>query len=226
MADDTPTAEEFTTWLRPRASADLVSKAINRDATPSIIGRLRGAAVRAAAQRGSGETDDKVSPVNAIILIPTEHWVRWSDDQSSDLWGAGDVRIWLPADPPKRRSSRIVRYYGIRFEPSDIYAMVPDGVPVNPSPRAPAHDQHTVVAPLTPAAPAPSVSKGGRPPKGWWDDLWVEMFRRIHFGELRPAKLADLEEAMHQWLDDQGHSGSEKLVRDAARKLFRALMSE
>jgi hypothetical protein len=66
----------------------------------------------------------------------------------------------------------------------------------------------------------------GRPPKAWWDDLWVEMCRQLYEGDLKPVRQADIEKAMHAWLNANDHEASEMTVRTRARKLFAAIKPE
>jgi hypothetical protein len=59
-----------------------------------------------------------------------------------------------------------------------------------------------------------------------WENLLIEMARRIHFGDFKPAKQADLERAMQDWLSKNDHEADESTVRIRASKLWKALMAE
>jgi hypothetical protein len=46
------------------------------------------------------------------------------------------------------------------------------------------------------------------------------MCRLLYTGELIPKTQADIEKAMHQWIDHHGHTAGETTVRERARKLW------
>ena len=71
-----------------------------------------------------------------------------------------------------------------------------------------------------------ATNKSGRPPIGWWDDMWVEIFRQIYEAEIVPKRQVDIEKAMLSWASANGHEVSEMSVRLRARKLFAALNKE
>ena len=73
---------------------------------------------------------------------------------------------------------------------------------------------------------APAMNPGGRPPKGWWDDLWCAVWGQAYHGDLKPKRQADVERAMIDWAEQHGHSVSESVVRPLARKMFAAMTSE
>lgn len=68
------------------------------------------------------------------------------------------------------------------------------------------------------------VSKlAGRLPADWWDDLWLEIFRQIHLGDLKPKSQADIVRAMQQWLSDHDVETGDSTLKPRARKLFNML---
>jgi hypothetical protein len=70
----------------------------------------------------------------------------------------------------------------------------------------------------------------GRPAAEWWDDLLIEMFRRLWEDRWSPRTQADLVRAMHEWLaqnpgDDPAkpREAGDTTLELRARKLFKAL---
>lgn len=61
---------------------------------------------------------------------------------------------------------------------------------------------------------------GGRPRKEWWDDLWCAIWGDVYRGKLEPKRQADVEKAMLDWAETNGHSVSESVIRPVARKMF------
>jgi len=72
----------------------------------------------------------------------------------------------------------------------------------------------------------PSAPKGGRPPKAFWDRLWVAITAQIYNGDLQPSRQADLERAMHDWLAANGEDAGETAVRLKAKLLWEEINRE
>jgi len=72
----------------------------------------------------------------------------------------------------------------------------------------------------------PSIDRRGRLPAAWWDDLWIEICRALHEGDLKPKRQGDIEKAMHEWASMQGHSPATSTIRARARKLWDAISDE
>lgn len=60
----------------------------------------------------------------------------------------------------------------------------------------------------------------GRLPAEWWDDLWLEIFRQIYLGDLKPKSQADIVRAMQQWLSDHDVETGDSTLKPRARKLY------
>lgn len=74
-------------------------------------------------------------------------------------------------------------------------------------------------------SPAPQVATnpskvGGRPPAAFWDDLWAAIAADLYLGRLFPKSQADIERAMADWLDANGHGAAESTIRARARRLW------
>lgn len=71
-------------------------------------------------------------------------------------------------------------------------------------------------------SPAAAATKGGRPTAAWWEDLILDTFAKIHFGDLKPERQSQIEAAMNDWIVAKGLSASLSTVRKRARKLWEA----
>jgi len=75
-----------------------------------------------------------------------------------------------------------------------------------------------------------AAGKRGVPPKDWWDDLLIEMFRRLWEGNWTPATKAEIVEAMHNWLaanpgpdPHNPREAGDTVLKERAKKLFDGL---
>ena len=73
---------------------------------------------------------------------------------------------------------------------------------------------------LPPQVAANPAKVGGRPPAAYWDDLWAAIATALYLGKLFPKCQADIERAMADWLDANGHSAAESTIRARARRLW------
>jgi len=67
---------------------------------------------------------------------------------------------------------------------------------------------------------------GGRPPAAFWDDMSNAIWGDIYRGALIPKRQADIERAMLDWAEANGHDASVSAVRPRARKMFEAFSAE
>lgn len=82
-----------------------------------------------------------------------------------------------------------------------------------------------------PTRPVPlPVGKPGRPAAAWWDDLLIEMFRRLWEDSWTPRTKTEVVKAMHDWLaknpgDDplKPREASDTVLKARAKKLFDVL---
>ena len=66
-------------------------------------------------------------------------------------------------------------------------------------------------------------SRGGRPEKFPWDDIWIEICRYIHENGI-PSKTADLMKHLQQWCENQfGEQPADSTFKPKLRKLYAAL---
>ncbi len=225
-------AEAFANWLKAPVVADKVLAVGGYEAAINALAdRLRVGLVRAAAANFTVELGE---PANGPTVIPPAHWKAVKAAAADDLWQTGQLTVWVTGS--HARSPR-VDYYGVRFEPSGIEAMLADaskgptsgidyaggktwvdeeygGDPSVATPP-PAEQQH---------APTTAKHPGGAPFKPFWDDLWAAMGGQILTGAIYPGcKLTIIEDAMVQWASDHGYELSKPSARTRARKLLAEL---
>ncbi|WP_156878227.1 hypothetical protein [Sphingopyxis sp. QXT-31] len=148
-------------------------------------------------------------PINgkllAYPLIPTWVWLRHDLKPEDDFWDTGYLYSHFPS-----QGYSVVRDGGISF----FYVRFwPHGLP-------------NAIEPPSEAAPASmptAAGKGGRPRKGWWDDLWIEMIRRIEAGNLHPTSAAQLQKKMEDWLGENQIYPGDSTLKPMANKLFKYL---
>jgi hypothetical protein len=160
-------------------------------------------------------------PMPGPVVIPLAR-LPYFTASGSDFW-TGTMRFWVPGG--RNGHSHTYLYFGVRLSPAALMANLPEPPP---SPSLPVTSPiiGPVPNPLTAAAPVPVLAitpKGGRPPKAYWQRLWIEMARQLYEGDLKPERQADIEKAMTDWLAAQGEHPSERTIRDAARDLWQAV---
>lgn len=72
----------------------------------------------------------------------------------------------------------------------------------------------------TPPNVRPLSKTGGRPPAAFWDDMWASIATALYDGSLIPKTQADVETAMADWLEGEGHSAAASTIRARARRLW------
>ncbi|MEG8223152.1 hypothetical protein OSJ57_21450 [Sphingomonas sp. HH69] len=144
--------------------------------------------------------------------IPTEFWEGADAFFFKKDWMTGDFAkaIRLNYHDPVAQ----VYVYGVSFKRSDIERLAASW-PVQRS-----------VEDDTANASDPNRNPGGRPPKTWWDDMWIDIARQLYAGDLKPDRQADIERAMTDWVTDNGHDASPATIKPRAAKLWRALQAD
>jgi len=74
--------------------------------------------------------------------------------------------------------------------------------------------------PVIPSAGRPLAKSGGRPRAAFWDDLWAAIAAGLYDGSLIPKTQADVERAMADWIDANGHSAADSTIRARARRVW------
>lgn len=197
-------------WISAGEAARLLKPGLGSElmAQMSLCKRAHAGLVRSKAQRltVAGTPRDDVE-------LPPFFWWAEGHEALHQNWRTGDFDTWvrgddLPRELRQRATEVHFEAFNVSFLRSDVLKLIPPDVSLPPAPK-----QKQQAATPT----------GGRPPADWWDDLWVEMCRQLYGGHLIPAKQADIEKAMLDWLATRGENPSTSTIRDRARKLWRAI---
>jgi hypothetical protein len=196
------TVEEYESWLTPTAALKKLEH-LRGSASKAILERLRYGHIRAVARRynyrgRSGE----------CFAVPMRIWEEAGHRVgASSFWSTGDITLFI--------DDHRFALFSVRFDPAGLEEILSsDGQRM-----APAETGRTEAQPVV-------TNRGGRPPKEWWSDLWVEMARQLYEGDLQPKRQAEIEKAMADWISAEGYDASERTIRDAARKLWRTINRE
>jgi hypothetical protein len=207
MSDTSATT--FAGWISIREALTIGEAAIGASAAHVILEYLRGGVFRAMAGKTSIDQEEDDPLITKFEVITPFLWSRLD---AEDFWQTG-IALFHTADMYNLgEGPRRIRCFDIRVDPDAVRAAFPALI-VKPEIAQP---PPTIVSQKSDGSRGPT-------PKEWWDDLWIEMFRRIHFGEFLPKRQADMERAMADWLSENNHTASERTVRNAAKKLFEAL---
>lgn len=69
-----------------------------------------------------------------------------------------------------------------------------------------------------------STTTSGRPKSEWWDDLWIEVARRIYIDGWNPKTKEKVIDDMLKWLqENKGQSVSRTTIQPQMYKLFKAV---
>lgn len=130
--------------------------------------------------------------------VPSWFWSSFASSQTAETdWAGG--RFDATGEGPK--GERRVTLSAVYFERAALTAMT---------------DAEAAPTPPDPATP----NTGGRPRAAFAEDMLNAVWGRIYDGSLMPAKQADIQNAMLEWLAANGQSLSESTVKDRARKLW------
>jgi hypothetical protein len=159
------TAKDIAGWLTPSQAVEILSVAFQNDDSISkktLLGRLAGGLILAA----SAETTvDESVPVTRIFygLIPSKDWSGIGI--YDDFWISGDLAYM------RRYGSteRLVRHYGVKFEPHAVRAIIPI-----------AAKEPFAITQQTPAEPEPEP-KGPRVSDAHLQ-AWFEFYKKVHTG--------------------------------------------
>lgn len=213
--DDKP---KFEDWLRPREALTKLQSAFSTEdvAKHLLLQRLGSGGITAVAETATWTGLATGKPYQGITTIPDDFWRDYYKYQTG-FWDSGDLFFYLGHFRGSINSVSVT-FHGIRFDPGgvDKLAKTSENRFKSPAPEVS----------LAPIAVEPPIqkNKGGKPPKPWWQDFWIEMCRLIYEGAIRPEMTqADIGRLMHQWVSDHGHEAGDTVIKDAARKLGAAL---
>lgn len=211
MGDETDlSASEFATWVRVPDALKLFENVSFEGRIRAISERIKLGILRCAAETAvfRMRTDGNHAP-RFFEPVPAI-WLHWSPEDDDHFWETGDTSI--PINTGQQIVSQGDKLFGVRLDPAGLVRMglFPAGSLPRPDPV------------VSPVAPAPA---GGRPPKAFWEDMIVEMFRRSFLDSFQPKSQSELERAMLDWAGENQHDASESAVKIRARKIWPVLKS-
>jgi len=119
MTVKTPSKTEFNKWLPARMVSDRLYKYGSSIQLTALGDRLKVGLVTAAAGHMSVA---QTEAIGGPCLIPARHWKPLEGLAHNDVWQTGQLTLYFQQD---YRSAKIRHdYYGVRFEPNAINAML------------------------------------------------------------------------------------------------------
>lgn len=214
---------EWESWLDPFNATQRVKQAGLPD-DERAIGWIA-ARLSLGELRGAGYVPRDGDEEWPLIVMPSKVWeyvalIAWKDD----FWVSGthfpnfaDDDLDLPSFAYARREVRHYSpkqyehaLYKVRFEPHLINEFC----------------KLASVAPLdtAPAKPTTTQARRGAKRKDWWDHLWIEMFRRIRAGTLKPKNQTDLLATLEDYVrDDLNEDVGDSTLKPMAANLLKYL---
>lgn len=220
MASKDLKPDDHSGWLVPAQAQALIDSAFAlKDQVKArlvLLGRLRGGKIMAIAETTSYKGDVDTNQQAEKQRLDPDDWEKVSEFDNI-FWRTGELTYANKVEHPRGRGyssmeTVTVRHFNVRFEPSAVGKVVANAPEKAGDP--PRVQQPNAIQP----------SKGGRPPKDWWQDFWIEMCRLIYEGDIAPSMTqADIERLMLQWVSDHDKKAGETVIKEAARKLKNAL---
>ena len=238
--------EEYERWIHPPHALALLSEVADVPALVSTIahhledGLIRSAAETIKVKESSHQWE--------YVEIDPRFWIGWACLADNVFWQTGNRETFRDTEPTKRFGLAPVRLYRVRFDPAGIDRFKPPPLPkpkveasamaaaigsaksgrrAPPEGDLPRPDLRDASAATLLARGVESQSAApaarnpvGRPSKPFWDDMWVEIVRRVYEDGYQPASIAEIAGDMMQWAADHGHDMSDSTAKRAARKLF------
>ena len=197
--------QEFDRWFTPDQALRLISKRMEWTTAKSTIVRYISRELLLA--RADTIIVDDVEERKTYRRAPVPH------EQCDHNLLSPQNRFWqnglLDWSDYGENGKRELSAFDVRFDPATIRRIA--------SPARGTEPPEEATAVESPRA------KGGAPRKGWWDDLWIEMIRRIRANELHPESGAELQRIMLDWLAEQEIYPGEETLKKMALKLFKYL---
>lgn len=157
------------------------------------------------------EDEDGEATVENGVLLQVDDWRGIEQPTSAEMISGNLTGSYRD---PLHRCTYTVELIGLRFDPDEL-DRVAASIPLS-DPRRPDGPR--------------GIRGAGRPKAEWWDDLLIEMFRRLWEDNWTPRTKAEVVEAMHGWLsknpgDDPAkpREASDTALKARAKKLFDVL---
>ena len=189
-----------TDWISAPEAFKLVSAVLEPSRTPyAICSRAWAGLIQARAEKFVGSEG-----IFEDAPVPARFWLSHGGETMSQDWDIGDFDTWVSIPNGQTRWWA----YGVSFSREGIELLIAPHLSLQSGNNG------------------ASRKLGGRPPAAWWDDLWIEMCRQIHVGDLKLTRQADIAAAMADWASARGHDPGDSTIKERARKLWYALHKE
>jgi hypothetical protein len=175
MSDGDISEGAWATWMHPRDALVLLSREFTMsDAAASILRRLKGGRIQAAAESSEWEGYRPQDPSN---MIPVEYWKRVNVlPVAVSFWSSSDIEISV--GPYNRKV--IVQYFGVRFRPDQVQALLAGAPKAAPTQHPSGSNLLPVIGPVA-AKAAGSLPKGPPVPLAALN-AWAEAYRLTYGG--------------------------------------------
>jgi hypothetical protein len=203
-------AEEFSRWLTPLQTYDLLSKQWSYQTICSTLRRLLAHSevlARARVLKVRPPQDDEQNRTVRCALVIDYLWEDAPPSDGDDFWENGLIDFEL--------NGTEYTCIDVRFEPDAIVALIKQPVSTKAPESASPPSQ-------TAELPRPKNLRGAHR-KDWWDHLWIEMIRRIRAGTLKPKNKAELQEILEACVDEIGGNYGDSTLKPMASNLFEYL---
>ena len=221
------TSEEFENWTPTvEAHKRVFATLISHSSTASAFAlRLRSGLLRAGAENHAFARD-RDSP-RGVIEIEARRWEQFDDlHEEWDFWRTGTLTVQVDARGALASGLEELTYFGVRFDPTGLAKMMAAVGIDSPSSSAQSAPVIPPSAPLLMPQIPSTKHAGGAPPKEFWDDLWIEVARLVHAGDIHPSSSqAHVARLMQDWATGRGGLG-ETSAKNAARKLMAVLRAD
>lgn len=177
-------------------------------ASRAICARAHAGMVRARAKRFM-----KFSVGKDDFDVPKHFWWAKGEAALEQNWITGDFKTWID-------KKMLLHAYGVRFDRSDILAMVEIKSDLSQFPE-PTLVQPDGVESETASQPKKTSGKSGRPPDERWEDVLIEIFGQLLDGKLIPGRQADILHAILDFAATIDFLPSESSAKSRARKIFK-----
>lgn len=210
MLPAAPAVSAFASTVDAAAAIKRLASACGsrEEAARTLFRYARVGAIATSARFIRTENEDGEATVETDRLLQVEDW-RGVDEPSLAALASGTLTgSYRDA---LQRSTNNVELIGLLFDADDL---------------------DDVAATIPPPAEATLEGRGagkavGRPRAEWWDDLLIEMFRRLWEDSWTPRTQAELVDAMHEWLAHnpgenpaKPREASDTALKARAKKLF------
>lgn len=216
--------QEYAAWLAPSVAVQKIAPFKHPNfARDELWRRLQSGLLRAVA--GTMIIDD--DPHRHLQIIPKSMWGAQDEPPDYDaLWNFGS-RTFVIGSRSGYGDHQEVSCFDIRFETAGVEAIIIScGGGRAPTPEPAERTTINRTAPSQAVQPRAIENKGGRPRKGWWDDLWIEVLRKIADGRLHADSVPSGNQLEYVLLDiakELGFSPGDSTLKPMALKLFKYL---